>query len=452
MADGSWRAVAAIKTVSKQMVQQLDLFEASHYHDVNRWGYFSILYRDNLNGKPSVRQESFPLNQMHKVIPLLGFPERRDYWISQADFSRRNRRAVNLAAIGVLFVDLDYYAIPSLQLMDRDRIAHLVLDRCKDLGSPVPSLVIDSGRGMQLKWFHEPLPRAALPRWHAVEDTLVRSFKDLGADQKVRDVSRVLRIAHSINQKNQKRVEIIHVEWGDKDEARKYAFDDLATAILPFSRKQVSEYRKHKVHRLIDRGKRKPSVEGLLPFDPKKLAWERLEDVRMLAKVRYGGEVPSGSRERDEFLFWAVNFAALNLWGRTSGFWHEAYQLAAELTPTLPKSEVLANLSTVWNKLQQMARSEWIEFNGWMFPPLYTPRNATLIERLRISEDEQRQLKTIIDKDLSRERDAARKREKRAEAGAVNREAYEANSLSRQKPWEALGISRTTWYRNKLAI
>jgi len=276
---------------------------------------------------------------------------------------------------------------------------------------------------------------------------LVRSFEALGADRKVRDVSRVLRIVHSINQKNRKRVEVIHVEWGDKDEARKYAFDDLAKFILPFSREQVSVYRKHKVQlRLIDRGK--PNVEGLLPFNPKKLAWDRLEDVRTLAKVRYGGEVPSDSRERDEFLFWAVNFAALNLWGRTSRFWHEAYQLAAELTPTLPKSEVSANLSTVWSKMQQMVSGEWIEFNGRKYPPLYTPRNATLIKRLCISEDEQRCLKTIIGKDLSRERDAARKREKRAEAGAASREEYEANSLSRRKPWEALGMSRASWYQN----
>jgi len=48
-----------------------------------------------------------------------------------------------------------------------------------------------------------------------------------------------------------------------------------------------------------------------------------------------------------------VNFAALNLWARTSGFWHEAYQLASELTPTLPKYEASANLSTVWSKMQQ---------------------------------------------------------------------------------------------------
>ena len=30
---------------------------------------------------------------------------------------------------------------------------------------------------------------------------------------------------------------------------------------------------------------------------------------------------------------------------------------------------------------------------------------------------------------------------------AVPREEYEANSINRSKPWEALGMSRATWYR-----
>lgn len=29
---------------------------------------------------------------------------------------------------------------------------------------------------------------------------------------------------------------------------------------------------------------------------------------------------------------------------------------------------------------------------------------------------------------------------------ALPREEYEANSISRAKPWEALGMSRATWY------
>jgi DNA-binding CsgD family transcriptional regulator len=30
---------------------------------------------------------------------------------------------------------------------------------------------------------------------------------------------------------------------------------------------------------------------------------------------------------------------------------------------------------------------------------------------------------------------------------AISRSEYEANSITRAKPWEAMGMSRSTWYR-----
>jgi len=44
------------------------------------------------------------------------------------------------------------------------------------------------------------------------------------------------------------------------------------------------------------------------------------------------------------------------------------------------------------------------------------------------------------------ERDRLRKLHARRAAGAIGRREYEASSLTRQKPWEAEGTSRTTWY------
>lgn len=48
-----------------------------------------------------------------------------------------------------------------------------------------------------------------------------------------------------------------------------------------------------------------------------------------------------------------------------------------------------------------------------------------------------------------RERDRERARLKRAAKGAVSRAEYLAGSLSRAKPWEALGISRRTYERRR---
>lgn len=65
-----------------------------------------------------------------------------------------------------------------------------------------------------------------------------------------------------------------------------------------------------------------------------------------------------------------------------------------------------------------------MEFGGREFAPLYTPKNDTLINLFRISDDEQRQLRTVISSDMARERDRMRKEAQRRAAGAVARETY----------------------------
>ena len=56
-------------------------------------------------------------------------------------------------------------------------------------------------------------------------------------------------------------------------------------------------------------------------------------------------------------------------------------------------------------------------------------------------------LRTLISRDMAAERHRKRDEARRRAAGAVDRATYEANSASRQKPWEALGMSRASWYR-----
>jgi hypothetical protein len=51
--------------------------------------------------------------------------------------------------------------------------------------------------------------------------------------------------------------------------------------------------------------------------------------------------------------------------------------------------------------------------------------------------------------DYRRERKRQHSEEARRKNGAIPRAEYEANSLSRTKPWEALGISRRTWERRQ---
>ncbi|MBD4934940.1 replication protein, partial [Xanthomonas citri pv. citri] len=88
-----------------------------------------------------------------------------------------------------------------------------------------------------------------------------------------------------------------------------------------------------------------------------------------------------------------------------------------------------------------------VSFGGKEFAPLYTPKNDTLLNLFQITQDEQRQLRTIIGADMAAERHKTREKARRRQAGAVDRETYESRSAARTRPWEALGMSRRSWYR-----
>ncbi|MFC4625459.1 hypothetical protein ACFO1V_09525, partial [Daeguia caeni] len=174
---------------------------------------------------------------------------------------------------------------------------------------------------------------------------------------------------------------------------------------------------------------------------PHGLAWDRLEDLRTLAMLR--GGVHEG--ERMLHLFWRLNFLLLS--GATNSFemYREAGALATELDPSWNTRS--KELMTLYRKAKAYEAGETVELGGKKYPPLYTPKNDTLINLFRISDEEQRRLRTIISTDLAKERDRERAEARRRAAGAIDRATYEANSLSRRKPWEALGMSRRTWYR-----
>jgi hypothetical protein len=137
-------------------------------------------------------QKSYRLSDMPRVIE--GLNPNRDTWISQAEFFRPNRRVVYLLRLNLCFVDLDTYKTP-WKAYTPETLATIVRGYCQDEDIPEPSLILYSGRGLQLKWlFHRPLPPAALPRWNATQRELVTALERFGADPGARDASRLLRL------------------------------------------------------------------------------------------------------------------------------------------------------------------------------------------------------------------------------------------------------------------
>ncbi|MEC4024991.1 MULTISPECIES: replication protein [Pseudomonas putida group] len=401
------------------------------YHDSNRSGFFSLLV-DSRGGK---RQSSHRLADMPKVLDLLD--KKVDTWISQAEFIRPNRRVVNLLRLGLLFADLDTYRVPALASRKPDELAASVLFFCSDTGLPAPSILIYSGRGIQAKWLLEgTIPRQALPRWNACQRYLVDRLAHVGADSMAKDASRVLRTVETVNSKSGEVCRVVHVQTGTDGQPIRYNFEYLAETLLPAARWTIEQQRQEQVE---TRTKKKPfllvpgnKANNLRGFSGRQLAWDRLEDLRKLAELR--GGVGEGSRM--QHLFWRLNFLLLSGATNSKQMYHEAAALARELDPQWNSRS--KELMTLFSKARAFESGERVSFAGKDYPPLYTPKNDTLINLFGISTDEQRQLKTIICSEITLERDRARQEARRRAAGAVSREAFLKAAEGRRAQAQAL--------------
>lgn len=410
---------------------QLALFslddEARTYHDTGRTGFFSLLVSQG----DDKRQSSHKLTDMPAVLGLID--KSRDTWMTQAEFMRPNRRVVNLLRIGLLFADIDTYRQPWAAGRTPEALAAAVLFHCAQEGIPAPSLLVYSGRGLQAKWLLDgTIPRQALPRWNACQRYLIDRLAALGADPQAKDASRVLRLVDTVNTKSGNVCRMVHIEPGQDGEPVRYGFEYLAEMLLPVARWTVEQQRRDRTERrqlkLLPGGK----SDNLRGFSGRQLAWDRLEDLRKLAELR--GGVREG--ERMQHLFWRLNFLLLSGATHSGQMYHEAAALAGELDARWNYRS--KELMTLYSKAKAYEAGEKVSFGGKEFAPLYTPKNDTLLNLFQITQDEQRQLRTIIGRDMALERDRKRHEARRRAAGATDRETFLEAAEGRRVQAQAL--------------
>lgn len=409
-------------------VEQQELFEPANYlRNYSGRAYCSLLVKTDAGG---YSQRSFPVDSLHAVLSALTPEERlQDVWISQAEFWTKRRLAIHVSRVFLCFVDLDTYAA-GIQATAEQQLSMLQA-HCKSNGIPQPNLVVYSGRGLQAKWVLESgLPSQALPRWSAVQRELCKKLAPLGADARALDVSRVLRLTQTVNTKSGQAVRVLHHDQSN------YDFEQLCSNVLPYSREQIREWREKAKERKeqvpakadvfilrpgpgekpVHRGN---DTSGLVQFRGSQLAWDRLRDLRVLAKLRAdsNGAVPDG--QRDTFLFLSacflvqINLVATKVESELDG-------LAREYAPHWKAAQLKGCITSVMKRLKMMVKGEKVIFNGVAVDPRYRFRNETLISTkwLGVTEEEQKHMSTIIGKEEARKRAAERSRKQRAEQGA----------------------------------
>ena len=138
--------------------------------------------------------------------------EQRDVYMSMNPLTvknhRINRDKEHVSRLKWLYVDLDYYHSCYRDFSKTQIIGLLEFDYFGKI-IPVPTYIVDSGRGLYLLWkINEHIK--AYPRWEKMQLYLCNCLKEFGADRKVvSDSARVLRCIGSINSKCGTKVEVL---------------------------------------------------------------------------------------------------------------------------------------------------------------------------------------------------------------------------------------------------
>lgn len=336
------------------------------------------------------------------------------------------------------FIDLDFY----VEGLSFDDVLSGLMSRCHELNIELPSKVIDSGRGAYAVWeFAKPVYCGAKAdnatkrkfAWQDTQAMLIALFADLGADPKCKDVARVLRLVGTNNSKVNRTVQA-------------YTVGDRLKSPVSFS-KRLKELTKPEPK---PRPLKQTTTEPTKPFatfskgnvstilNARSLNFARTADLRKLAELR-GGKLTDNRAMTIFYYAMSASYLNVDVEGvcrSVSDFMTSCIDCGSKYDADNPQKLLGALLKRHGKK----GSSNYEERP-------YIARNQTIINALSITEDEQRHLSTIIGKEEKYRRNNERRMDKARDNGAVARKEYEENSLSKSKPWEAMGMSRAKWYR-----
>lgn len=317
----------------------------------------------------------------------------KDVYISQNTFNNRSRRLTHLKELKALYIDIDCYKVN----LSKEAVKYFMEN---DLYGqiPVPNMLVDSGRGLYYIIFLENTVAEDLPKWQLIEKYLYEKLKDLGADNKALDATRVLRVVGSTNSKNNELVKVIDTY------DYQYTLDEIIENYIP----EVIEDRKEKQKPLGERKKgRKKKFVSL--FNLYNLYYTRFKDIKKLVEIR--NYEMTGYREITLFL---IRYFLNVYHGDDDLVMEEVIEINNSFTEPLEINEVF-----------NATRSGAIGATE----SVYKYSNDKLIKLLDITPSEQKEMATIIGKSEKYYRNNKNRRDnRRDENGLTQRESSKLNN------------------------
>ena len=320
---------------------------------------------------------SIPQKDIETVLKISNTREFNTY-VCPNTFSNIKRVKEGIFNLTALFVDIDCHSQVVTDCMI-EGLLYILENNYFNSKVPNPTMIVDSGRGIQLYWKIETAPKQAILYWDWVEKKLISALESIKentafqVDTQTRDCTRVLRIPGSYNLKAHKEVRILDIKPNNI-----YTLDEIKNEYL--------EYETFKTVHKNNNLKVCKNNYFVLGFNEKTYATSILSDFEKLVEIRKGDML--GYREK---LLWLYRMHCLTLYSYSETN-QKVYDLNSCFVEPLDQKEI--DRCTVFRK-------------GYKY------KTATLINEFNITLKEQKEMCLLIGKDEKYKRNNESRNQKR---------------------------------------
>ena len=356
--------------------------------------YINIVHEDSEGWITKAKISDKGYEQWHykyKDLIELRFDEDNVY-ITLNTFYKTYRRIECIKELNALFIDLDTYKTD----FTKEQILMNLNENHFKQSIPIPNFIIDSGRGLYLIWFIKKVPSMALPLWKAVEEYFYKELKEFGADRQALDATRILRVPGSFNSKTHTEVKIID------NYDYLYELREIQNEYMP----ELSEKAP------VRRGRPK-KVKYI--YRERSLYYARLQDITKLCEIRKYDL--KGHRELILFLY---RYYVCYFTDDIKKALDDTLWLNSMFKQPLREKEVISTTKSEETVFKDQNKD-------------YKYKNETLINLLEITDEEQKEMQTIISKEEYRRRDREYQKKKYNEKLKLNGKITKEKKISQRR-------------------
>ncbi|ENY98436.1 hypothetical protein HMPREF1092_03347 [Clostridium thermobutyricum] len=296
------------------------------------------------------------------------------------------RNSNNIRRINALYLDIDNHK----KIVTKESVQALLEHLQKNYYNksiPTPTITVGTGRGVQLIFLLEHLPKQGLKFWQNIENELAKrlkilNFKGFELDESCTDVTRVFRMPGTLNTKSNSYAEIIEINNNI------YRLDELKKEYFKYIPKSTRK-RKNKVLNL---------TAGQTGLNIYELNWKRREDIQRIQDLRHGE--CEGLREIMCFLY---RYYSCLIDNNCKKALNKMLKFNQRFREPLPLHEVIKATESAekaykahCESLKENEGSIVVFENSEFKLKGYNYTNTKLIKLLKITEEEQEQLLILI--------------------------------------------------------